>query len=118
MSNSTIRIIYYVSTGLLTLLMLFSASMYLFNTEMIKEAFTALNYPTYLIYPLAIAKLLGLVAIWTRRSSTLYEWAYAGFFFDTLLAAAAHMVMQDGSQGAAIVGIVLVLVSYWASKRV
>ncbi|MEM1219204.1 MAG: DoxX family protein [Bacteroidota bacterium] len=118
MSDSTIRIIYYVSTGLLTLLMLFSAGMYLFNTEMIKEAFTALGYPTYIIYPLAIAKLLGLVAIWTRLSPTLFEWAYAGFFFDTLLAAAAHLMVQDGGQGAAFVGVVLVLVSYWASKRV
>ena len=105
-------ILYRIVTGLLTLLMLFSASMYLMNYEMFVEAFTKLGYPTYLIYPLAIAKILGLIAIWTRQSKTLTEWAYAGFFFDTLLAASAHMNVGDGESGFAIMGMVLVLTSY------
>lgn len=113
----TTKIIYWVSTGLLSALMLMSASFYLFNNPAIQEAFTSLGYPTYLIYPLAIAKILGLVAIWTRRSTTLKEWAYAGFFYDTLLAASAHLAVNDGQAMGAIIGLVLVLTSYYTQGR-
>jgi len=111
------KIVYWISTGLLTALMLFSSYNYFFNTEMITGFFEALNYPTYLVYPLAVAKLLGLVAIWTKLSSTLKEWAYAGFFYDTVLAAVAHLKAEDGAATFALVGIVLVLVSYFTEKR-
>ncbi len=112
------KLIYLISTGLLSALMLMSAGMYFFNNAMVQEAFTSLGYPTYIIYPLGIAKVLGLVAIWTKRSTTLREWAYAGFFFDTLLAASAHLVAADGAAGGALVGLVLVLTSYLSDKRV
>ncbi|MEL6558294.1 MAG: DoxX family protein, partial [Bacteroidota bacterium] len=94
------------------------AGMYFFNTEEIRGAFESLNYPTYLIYPLGIAKLLGLVAILTRKSDTLKEWAYAGFFFDFLLAGAAHIAVGDGDAGGAIVATVLLLTSYFMQKSV
>ncbi len=105
------RIIYLVSTGLLTALMLMSAGMYIFNYEMVRETFTTLGYPTYIIYPLALAKILGLVAIWTRKSPLLKEWAYAGFFFDFVLAAAAHISIGDGEYAPALVAIVLLVIS-------
>lgn len=112
------QMIYYASTGMLSLFMLFSASMYFFNNEAIQGAFSALGYPTYLIYPLAIAKILGLVAIWTRKSNTLLEWAYAGFFFDFVLAAGAHIAISDGNSGGAFMAIALLLVSYVYQKKV
>ena len=117
MSPKTIRIIYYSSTGLLTALMLFSAGMYVLNHEMVAANFTNLGYPTYIIYPLALAKVLGLVAIWTKQSDTLKEWAYAGFFFDVVLAFSAHLMVSDGAFQAAMLGIVLVLASYWSEKQ-
>ena len=117
MSPKTIRIIYYSSTGLLTALMLFSAGMYVLNHEMVAANFTNLGYPTYIIYPLALAKVLGLVAIWTKQSDTLKEWAYAGFFFDVVLAFSAHLMVNDGAFQAAMLGIVLVLTSYWSEKQ-
>jgi len=110
------KTIYFISTALLTALMLFSASMYFTKTEMVQGFFEQLHYPTYLVIPLAIAKILGLIAIWTRLSSTLKEWAYAGFFFDTVLAATAHIHAEDGGHMMSIAGIVLVLVSYTFQK--
>ena len=98
--------------------MLMSASMYIFNYEEVSKTFEGLGYPAFVIYPLAVAKILGLVAIWTRRSRTLLEWAYAGFFFDALLAAQAHIVAEDGEFIGAIVATVLVLVSYWSQSKV
>ena len=44
------KIIYYSATGLLTLLMLFSASMYFFNHDEVAKLFEGFGYPTYIIY--------------------------------------------------------------------
>lgn len=105
------KIIYWIATGLLTALMLMSAGMYFMKYEMVSKTFTNLGFPIFVIYPLAIAKLLGLLAIWSNKSKLLKEWAYAGFFFDFILALAAHMVVQDGQSGMAIAAIVLLIVS-------
>jgi hypothetical protein len=112
------KTIYWTATGLLTLLMLFSVYNYFFNHEMIVRFFELLGYPTYLVYPLAIAKLLGLVAIHTKISSTLKEWAYAGFFFDTILAFWAHYMVQGAGYEMALGGVVFVLVSYIYEQKV
>jgi len=111
-------LIYRITTGLFSLLFIGGATMYFLNYEMVAESFTTLGYPTYIIYPLAVAKLLGLVAIWTNKSETLKEWAYAGFVFDLILAAAAHIAVADGEYAPALVGLVLVLVSYVYHKKV
>ena len=105
------KIIYWIATGLLTALMLMSASMYFMKYEMVSQTFISLGFPTFVIYPLAIAKLLGLLAIWSNKSKLLKEWAYAGFFFDFVLALSAHMVVQDGQSGMAIAAIALLIVS-------
>jgi len=112
------QIIYYGSTGLLTLLMLFSAGMYIFNNEAVQEMFISFGYPTYIIYPLAIAKLLGLFAIWNPKFNALKEWAYAGFFFDFILAFFAHKMIGDGEEMGAIMALILVAVSYIFSKKI
>ncbi len=117
MNQKTTRIIYLVATGLLSVLMLLSAGMYFFNHQMVADTFTRLGYPTYIIYPLAVAKILGLIAIWSKKSNTLKEWAYAGFFFDFLLAFSAHVNAGDGEYLPAIIAMVLLLVSYNLEMR-
>lgn len=114
----TNKILHWVSTGLLSILILFSAGMYFFKHAEVSQAFQALGYPTYVIYPLAVAKLLGLIAIWSRRIKMLYEWAYAGFFFDFILAAAAHFMVNDGEYLPSLVAMVLLLTSYLSGKRI
>ena len=106
------KIIYLIATGLLTANMLLSAVMYIFNHEMAVNMFQSLSYPVYIIYPLAVAKILGLIAIWTNKSKTLKEWAYAGFVFDFLLAISAHINADDGEFVPAVVALVFVTVSY------
>lgn len=114
----TNRIVFYVSTGLLTALMLFSASMYVFNHEEIVKAFTSFGFPTYIIYPLAFAKVMGLIALWFFQKKRVIEWAYAGFFFNFVLAFFAHYMIGDGEQMGALVALVLLIVSYIFSKKV
>lgn len=101
------KIAFWITTGLLSLLMCYSAGMYFLNHEAVVGYFQALGYPTYLIYPLAVLKLLGILALLTRKSRMLMEWAYAGFALDFSLALAAHWVAQDG--GHVISGVALLL---------
>ena len=113
----TTKIIYYVSTALLTLLMFFSAGMYFFNHAEVSGMFTNFGYPTYIIYPYAIAKLLGLVALWFVANKTVKEWAYAGFFFAFIFAFFAHIMISDGEQMGAILAMVFLITSYITSKK-
>jgi len=114
----TQKIIYWIATAALTLLMLFSASMYFFNHDMIVQVFTSFGYPTYIIYPLAVVKLLGLIVILSNKGGALKEWAYAGFFFDFILAFFAHYMIGDGEQALSVVGLVVLLTSYFLGKKV
>lgn len=114
----TNKIIYYVATLLLTAVMLFSVSMYFFKHDMIKGAFASFGYPTYIIYPYAVAKLLGLVVLWLPRFKILKEWAYAGFFYGFVLAFFAHYMIGDGQQGTAVVALIALAVSYIFYKRI
>jgi len=112
------KIIFYIATGLLTLLMLYSVSMYFFKHEDVSKMFTNFGYPTYIIYPYAVAKLLGIFAIWNPNFNIIKEWAYAGFFFAFILAFFAHYMIGDGEQTAALVALVLLTVSYIFYKRI
>ena len=112
------KLIYYISTALLTVIVLFSVGMYFFNHDNVAVMFTNLGYPAYIIYPYAIAKLLGLITIWFFRKNTIKEWAYASFFFAFVLAFFAHIMISDGEQTGAIIAIVLLLTSYYFGKKI
>lgn len=112
MNTKTQLWIYRITTGLLTLLMVFSAGLYLFNYEMAAENFTKLGLPTFIIYPLAICKLLGLVAIWTNKSKMIKEWAYAGYTIQLSLAVGTHLSVGDGEFAMPLIALVWVLTSY------
>lgn len=114
----TNKIIYYVATGLLTALMLMSSGMYIFNHEAIAKLFVGFGFPTYIIYPLAAAKILGLITIWFIDNKSLKEWAYAGFFFNFVLAFFAHFMIGDGEQMGAVMALTFLLVSYFYGKKI
>jgi len=112
----TLKITYWVSTVFLTLIMLFSAGMYLFNNAFVAEVFTMLGYPTYIIYPFAIAKLAGLLVIHLDKRGTLKNLAYAGFFYTTVLATTAHVMVNDGGFIPALLAMMAVVASYVSGK--
>lgn len=112
------KIIFYIATGLFSVIMLFSAGMYFFNHANIEKAFTHLGYPTYIIYPYATLKLLGLFAIWNPKFKSLKEWAYSGFFFAITLAFTAHIMVHDGGQATAAAALVLLVISYIFNKKI
>jgi len=113
----TKRLIYWVATALMALIFLFSSYNYFFNYEMIAGFFDNLGFPRWIIYPLATAKILGLIAIFSNFSKVLKEWAYAGFFFDAVLAYSAHHMAEDGQGLFSIIAIVAVVVSRIFDER-
>ncbi len=115
--RNTYKIFYWSATILLSLLMLYSAFLYVTKTEMIEGFFQRFDYPTYLVMPLAIAKTLGVLMILYRKPLWLMEWAYAGFFFDMVFASVAHFKAGDGL-GLSILGLGLLLVSYFLGKKI
>jgi len=80
----TTKILYWVFTVLLILLMLFSAYGSLFKPEQTQAFAKNIGFPVYLFTFLSIAKILGCIAIVFPRFSRLKEWAYAGFTFDLM----------------------------------
>ena len=119
MNDKTKKIIYWVSTILMCGIYTFSAQMYLRNPDMVAGFFEMLHYPTNLVYPLAIAKILGIIAVLSNVSKFLKEWAYAGFFFDAVLATLAHFVAgHDILLSAAAILLVIVSRVFWDRNNV
>lgn len=110
------KIIYWISTLLMCGIFTFSAQMYFRNTKIVEGFFEGFGYPSYIVIPLAIMKVLGIVAVLVKKPKFLMEWAYAGFFFDAVLAFVAHQKAEDGGAMFSILAIVFILVSrlsYW-----
>ncbi|MDP5082611.1 MAG: DoxX family protein [Winogradskyella sp.] len=114
----TKQIVYWVTTVVLCAIMLYSASMYFTKTEMVKGFFESFNYPKYIVIPLAVLKILGVGMILWRQSKWLTEWAYAGFFFDLVLAIVAHHYAGDGIIGFSLFGLIALFPSYFLGKYI
>lgn len=114
----TNKIIYWSATGLLSALLLMSAGMYVFKNEMIQQAFVNFGYPTYLIYPLVFLKIGAIIVLLTQKQNFIKYLAYAGLFFEFILAFFAHIMIGDGEQITALIAMVLLVTSYvYNSKR-
>lgn len=87
MSRKTINIIYWISTGLILAMMLFSAASTFTENPEGAKMMAAIGYRPYVLHLLGVAKVLGVIAILTPGFPRLKEWAYAGFMFDLIGAA-------------------------------
>ncbi|MEH6764353.1 DoxX family protein [Aequorivita antarctica] len=112
------KTIYWIATGLLSTLFLYSAFMYLTDTAVIEGYYQDFQYPTYLVIPMALAKVLAIIFILLRKPKWVMEWAYAGLFFDMALASFAHYSINDPAITLPLVGIILLLTSYFFGKIV
>src|SRR5437868_4857382 len=91
-------ILYWVGTILFSAMMVFAAYSYL-TSPTIAAAFTHLGFPAYFRVELAIAKVLGVIALLAPVPRWLKEWAYAGFAITLVSAFIAHTAV-DGVQTA------------------
>lgn len=104
---------YWISTTLLSVLYLTSASLYLTKGEWVRKALADLGYPVYLVPVMITVKVLGPIAILMRFSVALSDLAYAGIFYHLLLSGLAHLGVRK-AKGAipAVVGLVLLVASF------
>ena len=87
MTAKTTNTIYWISTILFALLMIFSSVGGLQPSQQaIQLIHDGLGYPVYFIQFISVVKLIGAVAILIPSFNRIKEWAYAGLFFDLVAA--------------------------------
>lgn len=89
--------IYWISTTLLSLLYLASATLYLVKREWVRQALADLGYPANLMPLLIAVKILAVVVILLPLNVPLSDLAYAGMLYHLLLSAFAHLNVRKPS---------------------
>jgi hypothetical protein len=109
-----INIIYWITTGLILALMLWSAIGSFTDNPAGAKIMAHLGYPAYLGKFLAVAKILAVIAILVPGYPRLKEWAYAGLAFDLIGATYSSYAVGDPASGWGFmfVFIALLAVSY------
>lgn len=106
-------IVYWTTTALTAASMAASAELYLTRNRQMMRQFKKLGYPGYFPTILGVAKLLGIAALLAPRRGLLKEWAYAGFTFTFLGAAASHLAQDQEKEAAApLVSLGMLATSY------
>ncbi len=82
---------YWISTALLSLLYLASATLYIVKRDWVRKTLVEFGYPAYLVPLLIVVKIAAIAVILTRVGVPLSELAYAGIFYHLLLSALAHI---------------------------
>lgn len=113
-----LKIAYWIFLSALSIMMLVTAYNFLFNKGEVAQLFNSLGYRPFLIIPMAIAKILGVLAIVIRMTPRLKDWAYAGFFFDFGLAGYSHLIARDGLFYVPVIALILLIVIIYLDTRI
>jgi uncharacterized membrane protein YphA (DoxX/SURF4 family) len=89
-----LKITYWITTGIFSAMMLFSATMYFISPQM-AQTFEHLGFPDYFRIELGIAKIIGVLLLLAPFSGRLKEWVYAGFTINMISAGIAHVAAGD-----------------------
>jgi putative oxidoreductase len=114
-----IKIVYWVSTGVFSIVMLTLALGYL-TSEHLKAAFSHLGFPEYFRIEMAVAKFIGIGGLLLpgvkRRAK---EWIYAGFAFTLCSGFISHFALGDaaGSLILPLIMMAILIVSYQAFQK-
>lgn len=120
MKSNTTKIFYWIITGLFAAFMLMDGIGGLMRAEAGQEVMQHLGYPVYILTIFGVLKLLGAVAILQNRLKVIKEWAYAGFAFNFVGAAASRAFVGDDA-GMIIFPagcLAFMFLSYYLWKRV
>lgn len=113
-----IKITYWVTTAIVSLMMAFSAYAYLTQDAM-RQAFHHLGYPDYFRVELAIFKIIGAVLLLAPVAKTVKEWTYPGFAVIFVSAFIAHTASGDpvSVRIMPVIFLALLVVSYLTYQR-
>ena len=114
----TTKIVYWASTAIVSIMMLYSAYAYLTQDAM-TQAFHHLGYPDYFRVELAIGKVLGAILLIAPVSAKIKEWVYAGFVITFISAFIAHTASADpvNYRMMPVIFLVLLIVSYFTYHK-
>lgn len=114
-----IKIIYWVSTIIIALMMSYSAFAYVTKPE-IKEAFHHLGFADYFRIELAVGKLIGVLLLLLPIPNRVKEWTYAGFTIVFISAFIAHTASGDpmANRMMPLIFLCLLIVSYVSYLRI
>lgn len=113
-----LKITYWTTTILLSLMMLMSVTMY-FTSPDVSKGFSHVGFPDYFRIELGIAKAIGVLLLLLPVPNNFKEWGYAGFFITFVSAAIAHAAVGDPASGvmSPVIALVLLAVSYISFHR-
>lgn len=110
------KIIFWTATTIIALMeAVMPITTWILAPEYMTFGTKALNYPDYFAYSLAIAKVLGVVAItYPKTPARLKEWAYAGLSFTLTFAFISHACVDKniGFMLMPLVFLGILMVSY------
>ena len=109
--------IYWISSITLFSMLILTGVLYVVCYDTLVNYFKLYGYPTYIIYPLAILKIVGSIVILSNKNKFLKELAYAGFFFNFILAFFAHYMVNEFDPFPTI-SLILLLISYFTGRNV
>jgi uncharacterized membrane protein len=114
----TTKIIYWISTALVVLAMIFSSYSDLFDTA-VAQAFDHLGFPGYFRIELGVLKIIGIILLLTPLPKVSKEWAYSGFAITFVSAFIAHTASGDpiSNRVAPLIILFFLLVSYFSFHR-
>ena len=107
------------ATGLFAAIMALSGAAFVVGPPSVVATLRHLGYPDYFRSLLGAAKLLGVAAILVPRLAALREWAYAGFAFVMVGAAASHLASGEPPSKALppLFVLGLLMTSYFLRRR-
>lgn len=115
--NKRDLIFYRVSTALFSFMLAAGGISYIVKYDEVVTTFEGLGYPEDLVYPLAIAKLLGVIALWLIKNPIIRQLAYLGFLINLVMAIIAHVQAGDGDAFGPVIPLVLLAISYFYYRK-
>lgn len=114
------KIIYWISTILVLLMVGIGSIGDLLLIEPVKESFKQIDFPIYILPFFGLAKLAGSIGILIKSQKIIKEWAYSGIIFYFIGAIYVHLAIGDGINKIIVPLIILLctLISYLYSKKI
>ena len=108
--------IYWVSTALVILIMLFTAVQTFTHLDHMEDFAKQIQFPAYMFVMLSVAKVLGIITLLIPGYPTVKEWVYAGFTFDLIgaivLFAGSALSFPIGLWAPMAVALLMLAISY------
>lgn len=115
----TQKIIYWIVTGLFSLMILLGGFNFVFNAEEVaKTVFEPLGFPPAMVLPLGIAKVLGALAVLINRLGMIKTLAYLGILADLFAALVSHINANDGMWYTPVLPLILGMISFVLWRKI